>query len=239
MSEFMLESHTLHLWHLSITDLAADEHHLVKLLDDAEIERANRFRFAEHRLRFIITHGILREILSRYTAIPAQEIIYSYGQRGKPFLQDNPLNLQFNMSHSGDLAIYALTIGAAIGVDIEKVEHKFNDDVAKRFFSEQEYQALIALPEAERINAFYRLWAAKEALIKAVGEGLYVPLGSFSIELQQPAQWVSLTHANQPRKLYLENVRVPHAYQAAFASEQLIDRQIHWQWGPSGPVIIR
>ncbi len=113
------------------------------LLSTEEMVRAERFRFLEHRQRFILSRGILRQILSQYLHQPAESISFTIGEQGKPYLQDNPISLQFNLSHSADIAVYAFTLGNEIGVDIEKVDSEVNFAVADRFFSESENQQII------------------------------------------------------------------------------------------------
>ena len=219
---FSIEPQTIHLWHIQFSELENQEKSLLLLLSPDEIARADRFRFPIHRLRFILARGILRKILSFYTGIPPAELGFSYGPRGKPYLKDNKLNLQFNVSHSDDLAVYGFTLGHELGVDIEKISPTFKAGVAKRFFSEAENQALSALPEAVRAQAFYRIWAGKEAIIKAVGEGLYVPLGDITIHLNEQSQWITLDHAGREEKFYLENFSVHPDYQSAFATRQKV-----------------
>lgn len=234
-----IESHAAHIWRALLIDLAPQEPHFLTLLSPDEVERANRFRFPKHRQRFIIARGVLREIASLYTQIPAKEIQFDYGPRGKPFLRNNPLNIQFNVSHSDDIAVYAFTKDIEIGVDVEKIENDFKDAIAQRFFSEQEYAELKQLPEEQHINGFYTLWASKEALIKAVGEGLYVPLGNFSIALNKKTQSVSLNHADKTTEFYLENFDIHPQYKSAFATNQDINKISYWEWLSTGPNIIR
>lgn len=231
---FSIEDHNVHLWHIVLSELITREQYFLTLLNPEELQRANRFRFPQHRQRFIIARGMLREILSTYTQISPQDIIFSYGPRGKPYLSGSHAHLQFNVSHSDDVAVYALTQNVEIGVDIQKIEDKFNDSVAKRFFSQQEYADLMQLSAAERPTAFCYLWACKEALIKAVGEGLYVPLGNFSVSLQDKSQWVSLTHADKTEKYFLQNFPVHDDYQCVFATAQTVEKITRWKWTLDG-----
>lgn len=234
-TDFLIENQTVHLWRATLPDLIPQENEFLPLLSEDELQRANRFKFPKHRQRFIVARGLLRNILSLYTNVPPQEIIFSYGHRGKPFLKNNPLNLQFNVSHSDDVAVYALTKEVEIGVDIQKIEDKFNDMVAKRFFSESEYLQLNQVEEDQRISAFCQLWSGKEALIKAVGEGLYVPLGNFSINLGENPQWITLTHQQKSENFYLKNFFAYSDYQAAFATHQQVENILYWEWLNSGP----
>lgn len=235
-STFSVQNHIVHLWRASLTELLPQEQDFRALLSSDELDRADRFRFEKHRQRFTIARGVLRSILALYTQELPQNISFSYGPRGKPALNNNTLKLQFNVSHSEDKAVYAFTREAEIGIDIEKIEPKFKDGVAKRFFSEQENHELLQLPETERVVAFYQLWAAKEALIKAVGEGLYVPLNGFSIDLSQKTQWINLEHHQRSQPFWLENFIVFDGFSSAFAMSQPVGHVITWEWLGTGPM---
>lgn len=142
---------------------------LADLLDDEERARAARFRFDQHRARFIVSHGVLRKILGRYLKADPAALRFRSSPRGKPYL-DPACDLQFNLSHSSGLGIYAVTFGRRVGVDIERIEARPDLlEVARRFFTPEEF----ALLEPNRsLELFYRIWTRKEAWLKATGEGL-------------------------------------------------------------------
>lgn len=238
-SKYSIKSQAIHLWRVRLTDLVNQEERFLELLSPDEVQRANRFRFPQHRNRFILARGILREILGLYTSRQPQEIAFDYGPRGKPYLKNNDLELQFNVSHSDDVAVYALSQNAEIGVDIQKIEAGHHESVAKRFFSAEENKQLQQLPEEERAEGFCQLWACKEALIKAVGEGLYVSLGDFSVALHEQSQWITLTHDQHTQTFYLENFVAFPEYKAAFAVSQKIQEQKYWEWTALGPQLLR
>lgn len=173
-----------HVWSASL-DL--DENAIPPLesvLSLDERERAGRFFFALHRKRFVAARGILRTILSRYAATDPAEIILSYGDHGKPclFSSCGPAEIEFNVSHAGDLALIAVTRGRGIGVDIESIgERLYNAEVVRRFFSPHDESVLRSTPEAERAKTFVAFWTRKEACIKASGLGLSFPLASFDV----------------------------------------------------------
>lgn len=217
-----IEAYSVHLWQVYIPDLLPKIHDFTLLLDEIEMKRAKRFHFEIHRQRFIIARAVLRRILSIYTGIPPQNLVFTVGPRGKPYLSPNPLDLQFNISHSEGMAVYAMTSHVEIGIDIEKIEPRFNEEVAKRFFSSKEYAELMALPELERIPAFYRLWAGKESVIKALGEGLFVPLSDFSLDVSKSNQTIEFTHQGSTSSYYVEHFSARPGYQAALASSEQI-----------------
>lgn len=236
MSNYVIKSQTIHLWRIVLSELFSQIPDLKTLLSPDELERAMRFKFEIHRQRFIVSRGILRRVLSLYTDIPAQEIQFSYGKRGKPFIENH--ELQFNVTHSDDLAVFAITKENAIGVDIEKVETNFEESVAKRFFSATENEYLQRLPDAEKIIAFYQIWAKKEALIKALGEGLYAPLDTFSVSVNNDIETVSVRQNEELVSYNIKSFFIHPDYQAAYATNQTVEETKCWQWLHSGPSVI-
>ncbi len=119
--------------------------------------------------------------------------VSAYGPKGKPALAARERPLRFNVSNSGDLAAYAFTFDCEIGVDVEHRRRLLEiESIAQRFFAPDEVAELMDLPESERPDGFFNCWTRKEAYIKAVGDGLSVPLDSFRVTLQPgvPARMV-------------------------------------------------
>jgi len=170
--------------------LNAPEESLAKLasvLDEAETERAARFRFPRHREEFVAARGLLRHLLARFSGDAPGGVRFSYGPHGKPELPPHE-SLRFNLSHSGNMALYAFARNCEVGVDIERQREMGDlEGVAKRFFAEQEFNDLMALRPDERSAAFFRCWTRKESFVKAVGDGLYLPLDSFRVSLRAGA----------------------------------------------------
>jgi 4'-phosphopantetheinyl transferase len=166
------------------------------ILAEDEIDRANRFHFHKDRQRFVAARGLLRLILSSYVGVPPGEILFTYGSRGKPGLlrQHGQPSIEFNLAHSHGTAIYAMTQGRSVGVDIESIQADFPvEDVAKNFFSVAELAALQALPNTSRTEAFFKCWTRKEAFVKALGDGLSCPLRDFDVSLA-PGEPARLLH---------------------------------------------
>ncbi|TAK73819.1 MAG: 4'-phosphopantetheinyl transferase superfamily protein [Gammaproteobacteria bacterium] len=229
MMTMQLAQHDIHLWSADLT-LVLDEKKRLFLSPD-EHERANRFHFPLHRQRFIVARNTLRLLLSLYLSIPPQDIVFSYGKHHKPYLSTHP-HLQFNLAHSHDVAVYAFTLDQAIGVDIEKIQNRYETNVAQRYFSPTEYQALLQLPEKERIMGFYRLWSRKEALIKAIGKGLSLPLSSFSVSVNAELEAVNLEN----NQWSLVSLPLLHpGYELAIASQQLIKMISYWHFVAQQP----
>ena len=164
------------------------------LLSSDEAARAARFRFEHLQHSFILARGALRILLGRYLNTPPRDLEFRYGAKGKPALAGSA-SLQFNASHSGDLALFAFTLDCDLGVDIEAVRPMPDlEDVARRFFSTDEAAELMALSPGQRDQAFFLCWTRKEAYIKATGEGLSAPLDAFRVTLRpgDPARMVHL-----------------------------------------------
>lgn len=154
------------------------------LLAPDELERASRYLVPSHRNRFVATRGALRMILSRAMGIPPRDIGFSYGAHGKPRLA-RERGVFFNVSHSEDMAVIALTDVGELGVDIECVRHIGNlERLTQRFFSEGEHARIVSMPPPERLAAFFRYWTCKEAYMKGVGTGLSCGLDRFEVILE-------------------------------------------------------
>jgi 4'-phosphopantetheinyl transferase len=171
--------------------LEASEHHFSQCrswLSPDEAARAARFHFEEHRRAFILGRGVLRALLGGLLEMAPGKVQFSYGPKGKPGLADSNFPIRFNASNSGNLAVYAFTEGCDIGIDVEQVRSVPEmEQIAERFFAPDETSELMALPEPDRPQAFYNCWTRKEAYIKAVGDGLSVPLDSFRVTLRPGA----------------------------------------------------
>jgi 4'-phosphopantetheinyl transferase len=174
----------VHVWRASLRPPPARLALLEATLSPDERARAARFRFDEHRVAFIAGRGAQRGILSRYTGLPPAALTYREGSHGKPELSGAAAGpgIRFNVSNSGDYALYALTLRREIGVDLERLKPMPDGiDIAKRFFSAPENEVFAGLGDDVRDLAFFLCWTRKEAYIKAVGEGLSMPLDCFDV----------------------------------------------------------
>jgi 4'-phosphopantetheinyl transferase len=179
-----LSSNDIHIWRANL-DLNIEQIEMFyQTLSADEKIRAERFHFNRHRNFFIAARGILRAILSRYADIEPHQLRFNYGTRGKPTIAEScgVENLEFNVSHSEEIALYGITSASEIGIDIEKVRSLADaEQIAKRFFSHQEFTWLNQLPVSQKEAAFFSLWTCKEAYLKAIGEGLAFGLDQFQI----------------------------------------------------------
>lgn len=184
-ASFVVDPGDVHVWVASVDVPDVDQQGYAELLCDSEKERASHFKFPKDRKRFVVSHGMLRTLIAKYLAVPNDFIVFATGVRGKPLLAC-PTNtgIHFNMSHSGDMAAFAFAVNREVGIDIEHTERSVDGrDIAERFFCEGEVKALDALSGDERMVGFYNCWTRKEAVIKAMGDGLFMSLQSFEVNV--------------------------------------------------------
>lgn len=217
-----LEKSDVHIWQINLNESQLQLHKAFSVLSEKEKTRAQRFVKEEHRLRFIAAHVGLREILSYYVGVPPQEIDFYQNAHGKPYLRQDS-TIQFNMSDSHELALYAVTLQQEVGVDIEWMRPNVDiKGIARRFFSPAEREALLALPEDRQLEAFYRCWTRKEAYIKVIGQGLSFPLDGFEVGLE-PEGMQNLLSVKEDiqaaRRWALGSLPAPGGYAAALAVE--------------------
>jgi 4'-phosphopantetheinyl transferase len=174
----------VHLWLASLEAGHVDPEGILGILSEEEGARAGRFRFRPDRDRFLLGRATLRSVLGRYLRKSPAHISFSLGPQGKPRLTEGDGALQFNFSHSGKWALLAVASERSVGVDIERIDpDRATDEIAGRFFAPDEVAALRGIPPAGRVGAFFRCWTRKEAYIKARGEGLWIPLQTFSVPI--------------------------------------------------------
>lgn len=212
----------VHVWRLPL-DLPENQlQELTSLLSEDEHERAARFLFDKHRNRFIACRGQVRQILARYLAAKPEELEFHYGLQGKPTLGApwNESRLAFNVSHSHELALFAVGVDRELGVDLERVRPPSDfDGLAAQFFAEREITALRSLPEGVRLESFFRCWTRKEAVLKAVGSGLTFPLDRIVVTLGpgEPPR-VLACDSGDPGAWALVNLELGQGYVGALAT---------------------
>jgi 4'-phosphopantetheinyl transferase len=227
-----LSDNAIHVWKI---DLLADAALILQcraVLDAAEQERAGRYLADVHRNRFIVARSSLRLLLGRYLDHAARDVTFAYNAHGRPQLSPTPdPPLTFNLSHSGDTAMLAVTRLPAVGIDLEF--HRKPDrieDLAERFFAAAEVRQWRALPDELRTAGFFAGWSRKEAYIKAHGRGLNYPLDRFVISLdpREPARIVeTLDDPTEAARWRIENLDCPPDCSAALvapAGESRVER---------------
>ncbi len=225
-SSLSLQPGDVHVWRL-VLDLPVER--FLDLLQPDELERANRFYFEKDRKHFAIARGFLRVLLGRYLQSDPKKLMFSYGAYGKPALKDGG-SLRFNMSHSHGMALYALTDGRDIGVDVEYVRANFtSDDIARRFFSPFEVESLCGLPGEQRVEGFFRCWTRKEAYIKATGRGLSQSLDGFDVTLGPGERAALLRNDDGTHERWaMADVDVGPGYAGALAVEGPVSQVRYW-----------
>jgi 4'-phosphopantetheinyl transferase len=227
----------VHVWRSDLHPGVSCAEKLLLTLCAEEQRRAERFRFPKDKEAFIAARGALRAILGSYLNVPPAEVQFCYSPYGKLSLspeQRGASDLRFNLSHSGGLALYAITAGRDVGIDIECMRDQLADlQIARRFFSSQETAMLASLPEHSRRVAFFNCWTRKEAYIKAKGEGLSLPLDQFVVSLV-PGVAAALLSAEgdseEVSRWTLQELFPGPGYVAALAVEGKGWRARCWQW---------
>ena len=234
----VLPDNAVHVWRASLHVPVSYLRTLEGTLTADECARAERFYFQEHRERFIVGRGLLRNILSRYLDREPGQLRFCYNSYGKPALieETGAEELRFNLSHSHDMALYAVTHGREIGVDIERFRPDVEvEKLAERFFSPREAAVLRALPEHLRKEGFFNCWTRKEAYIKAEGKGMSIPLSTFDVSLMpgEPAALLRTeSHPQETSRWSLQALNPAPGYAAALAVKGHNWELKCWQWSP-------
>lgn len=168
-----------HLWIVS-TGSVKNETTLadcMAVLSEQEKRRYKRFRFADDRHRFLVSHALVRTVLSKYAGIPADQWVFSQSDRGRPEVANPGLSqIRFNLSHSSGLAVCLVAAVCDCGVDVERVQSRHNPiGVARRMFSTGEYEHMKGLRGREQLEYFFTRWTLREAYTKARGVGISLP----------------------------------------------------------------
>lgn len=215
----------VHIWRAPLDAPNALVERLWPTLSEEERQRAQRFHFDHDRIHFVVAHGVLRVILGAYLRQSPSQLRFAHNPYGKPFLADATgatSDLTFNLSHSRNLALIAVTTKRHVGIDVEFIRSDFADEqIAERFFSQPEVATLRSLPKESRPQGFFNCWTRKEAYIKARGEGLSIPLDQFAVTLAPGAPAV-LLHTADPHEVTrwrLEALSPAPGFAAAVAVE--------------------
>ena len=224
--DFTLSGNEIHIWTQDLSCPAAE----VGFFRGASFTGRTRTRWAlpfrsTNRSEYIVSRGTLRALLGSYLSVSPRDLQFVYSAYGQPSLSaaESSELLNFNVSHSSGVALFAVAHARRIGIDVERVRRDFDtSEIAERFFSHAERAALRQLPQDDRHNAFFRCWTRKEAFIKALGEGLSHPLDQFDVTLtpQDPAALLATRpDASEAKRWMLWNICLPGDYAAALAAE--------------------
>jgi 4'-phosphopantetheinyl transferase len=187
-SDLSIEHGAVHVWSWDFKFSEGELHHYMDLLSPEEQCRLQRFRFERDRIRYAISHAILRILLGRYLGLQPTSIGFTRNRYGKPDFTPVFSNskLRFNLSHTNSMALLAIASDLDVGVDVEEIR-PIDAEIADRYFSEREKAELRKLTGTEWLEGFYNCWTRKEAILKAEGIGLNVKLDGFDVTLQPGA----------------------------------------------------
>jgi 4'-phosphopantetheinyl transferase len=226
----------VHVWRATLDQPPSQIQSFFSNLAADEQARAERLYFERDREHFIVARGVLRTVLGRYLNQVPECLSLLYGSYGKPALagQTDGDAIRFNVSHSQGLALYAVTRGREVGIDLERMRSDLAvAEIAERFFSRREVAMLRTLPAEAQRQAFYRCWTRKEAYIKARGEGLSLPLDRFDVSLAPGEPAAILGSRPDPSEAFrwsLQELTPAPDYVAALAAEGRGWNLSCWQW---------
>ncbi len=235
-TDLTLVSGEIHIWRspLTLTDQQRDRYWQILARD--ERSRADRYRLPQHRQRAIAARGILRTLLGRYLAHDPAQIRFSYTPQGKPVLA-HPLGLaplEFNLSHSEDLMLCAVTLNQAIGIDLEQIRPLSDlSQLTQRFFAPSEHQAIQALAPEQQPQAFFQYWTIKEAILKAIAHGIG-GLDTVELAIDQGKPHILRAPTLDPTNPWDVRLLVPAVgFVGAIAAPFFPHPLQFWQWPPS------
>ena len=181
-----LPNNEIHLWSIDPQKVTEQSKlaSLETLLNKVEREKIQRYRFAKAQHNALITRAFVRSVLALYVEKEAKDLEFKTNAHGKPELNNSLLPLRFNLSHNDQLIICAVCLDHNIGCDIESLYRKISiKNIAKRYFSVNEYQSLIKLSPIAQQTRFFEYWTLKEAFVKATGQGISQGLDTFSFDI--------------------------------------------------------
>lgn len=198
-----------------------------KLIEKVSIEkrrRVERFSQLGDVYRTLLADVLVRSIISRTFQVENEEINFRYNDFGKPFVEMIP-KFFFNISHSCEWIVCA-TSNSHIGIDIEKIR-PIDIRIAKRFFSNEEYEDLIRQPKGTHLSYFYDLWTLKESYIKAVGKGLFIPLDSFSVKKYSKDNISLSKSTDNNNNLFFKQYKIDEEYKLSVcAANQMFSKEV-------------
>lgn len=234
--ELELPEGEVHVWRVCLAQPEGRVDALSRLLSTEERVRAGRFVAPDLGAHFAVARGVLRQLLGKYLGVAPRELRFAYGRHGKPGLAEpqGQSRLCFNLSHSHQLALYAVSRGREVGIDVEHPRPGVDvERLARRFFAPQEIDGLLRLPVDRRREGFYNCWTRKEAYLKARGEGITVALDSFAVTLEPGAPAALLRCAADPDEVErwrLQALFPGEGYVAALCAAGDDWRLRCWQW---------
>jgi 4'-phosphopantetheinyl transferase len=227
----------IHVWRIALDAPESAIERLRPLLSPDEAARAARFYFERHRRRFLVCRGAVRSVLGRYLELDPARLAFEYGPHGKPRLAaDMGKSLAFNVAHSDDRALLAVTIGREIGVDLERhKEMSERDRIVESVFAGATAREYAELDEPDRPSAFYRAWTRGEAVMKALGDGFSVRVDVTVAPHDPPRVREVVGRPGEAARWSLLDLGVGEGFSAALAiaGESSHPRLINARWDES------
>lgn len=224
----------VHVWQSSLAGSPPAD--LPNLLSPEELRRADRFGNPARRSAFLVARSTMRGVLAHELGTEPVALRFASGPHGKPFLENPPTALRFNLSHSGEVVLCAVTWERDVGVDVERIKPTIDHvALARRFFSPMENEQLSSLPPELRRDAFFATWTRKEALVKAWGVGLSLPLDRFDVSVHphRPAQLLGVREGpGEDGQWSLHELHPGPGYAGALAVKGDIGALICRPWAP-------
>lgn len=233
-----LANDDVHVWRATMDLPPPAVRLLEQTLAPEERMRAARFRWPIDRMHFVVRRGVLRALLGQYLRREPATLRFHYNRYGKPALAEtfegDAISITFSLSHSRGLALYAITRGRPIGIDLEYVDTEVAyERIAEHLFSLREVDALRALPPQMRREAFFRCWTRKEAYLKARGVGLSLALSQFDVSVypRRPAANFATAEQSQDMASWsLQDLTIEPDYVASLAREGQHFHLCCWQY---------
>jgi 4'-phosphopantetheinyl transferase len=223
------------VWRVALDRPADEVAALGRGLAPAERERAARMARPLLRQRFVVAHGALRRLLADDLGRDPRDLRLVEGTHGKPALAPGEgRGLSFNLSHSDDQALIAVTRDRAVGVDLERIRPDLDPlPLAERFFAAEEVATLRRLAGGSRLLGFYLGWTRKEAYLKARGLGLSRAPAQICVSLQPggPARLLDdAADSEAAMGWFLADLAPGDGYVGALAIEGADYQVATWEW---------
>ncbi|WP_246070693.1 4'-phosphopantetheinyl transferase family protein [Paenibacillus kobensis] len=177
-------------------------------------DRIRKYRREEDARRSIVAEMLIRAIAMDKLKLSNDKVVFGATSYQKPYLIHDEA-FHYNLSHSGEWVVCAID-SLPVGVDVEQIK-PIDLDVARRFFSASEYADLMSKPEPEQLAYFYRLWTLKESYIKSVGQGLSIPLDSFTCQISETNNSARIEESGRP---YYLRTSMLNEYMVSVCAEQ-------------------
>jgi len=190
-------------------------------LDAQDRKRAAQFHFAEDRARYVLGRGLVRKILGHYLSQAPETIELAYTDRGRPYFPGDE-SMRFSLTHAHDLVAVAITANARVGIDIEYLQRKLDlEGLAERILSANDFRVFEVLPDQVRVPSFFRIWARKEAYLKATGEGITDGLKEISVsfDAEEMGTIVDARDEADARNWRMHSLTLPAEYMGCVACD--------------------